>query len=171
MKWIIVSFKWEFTLQANMLDYFFQIWYMVTNIMVFQGMSCQRYKEYCEARKASFCPRLRVNKFREWLLGDESNEVKLTQVSALPTYSATRRISYFLILLDVFRMTECKLHHTMLPMVFVLHENFRERKRKIFLFQTEFSYWLYVILSMFAVQLYQVIWLSVGLRLISVITC
>nr|XP_053649830.1 transcription initiation protein SPT3 homolog [Cherax quadricarinatus] len=45
-----------------------------------QGMSCQRYKEYCEARKASFCPRLRVNKFREWLLGDESNEVKLTQL-------------------------------------------------------------------------------------------
>lgn len=45
-----------------------------------QGMSCQRYKEYCEARKASFCPRLRVNKFREWLLGEESNEVKLTQL-------------------------------------------------------------------------------------------
>ncbi|KAK3873013.1 hypothetical protein Pcinc_021939 [Petrolisthes cinctipes] len=45
-----------------------------------QGMSCQRYKDYCEARKASFCPRLRVNKFREWLLGEESGEVKLTQL-------------------------------------------------------------------------------------------
>ncbi|XP_068223708.1 transcription initiation protein SPT3 homolog [Palaemon carinicauda] len=45
-----------------------------------QGMSCQKYKEYCEARKASFCPRLRVNKFREWLLRDESGDVKLTQL-------------------------------------------------------------------------------------------
>lgn len=45
-----------------------------------KGMTCQRYKEYCEARKASFCPRLRVNKFREWLLRDESGDVKLTQL-------------------------------------------------------------------------------------------
>uniref|UniRef100_A0A0P4W7L0 Transcription initiation protein SPT3 homolog n=1 Tax=Scylla olivacea TaxID=85551 RepID=A0A0P4W7L0_SCYOL len=45
-----------------------------------QGMSCQRYKEYCEARRASFCPRLRVNKFRDWLLGEENSDVKLTQL-------------------------------------------------------------------------------------------
>ncbi|KAG0728386.1 Transcription initiation protein SPT3 [Chionoecetes opilio] len=45
-----------------------------------QGMSCQRYKEYCEARRASFCPRLRVNKFRDWLLGEENGDVKLTQL-------------------------------------------------------------------------------------------
>lgn len=44
-------------------------------------MSNQRYKEYCEARKASFCPRLRVNKFREWLLRDDNSEVKLSHVS------------------------------------------------------------------------------------------
>lgn len=44
-------------------------------------MSNQRYKEYCEARRASFCPRLRVNKFREWLLRDDNSEVKLSQVS------------------------------------------------------------------------------------------
>ena len=43
-------------------------------------MSLQRYKEYCEARRASFCPRLRVNKFREWLLVDENSDVKLNQV-------------------------------------------------------------------------------------------
>ncbi|MPC10759.1 hypothetical protein E2C01_003398 [Portunus trituberculatus] len=46
-------------------------------------MSCQRYKEYCEARRASFCPRLRVNKFRDWLLGEENSDVKLTQLSRL----------------------------------------------------------------------------------------
>ncbi|XP_050715092.1 transcription initiation protein SPT3 homolog isoform X1 [Eriocheir sinensis] len=45
-----------------------------------QGMSFQRYKEYCEARRASFCPRLRVNKFRDWLLGEENSDVKLTQL-------------------------------------------------------------------------------------------
>ncbi|XP_042863253.1 transcription initiation protein SPT3 homolog isoform X1 [Penaeus japonicus] len=49
------------------------------NVMT-QGMSNQRYKEYCEARKASFCPRLRVNKFREWLLRDDNSEVKLSHL-------------------------------------------------------------------------------------------
>ncbi|XP_050715093.1 transcription initiation protein SPT3 homolog isoform X2 [Eriocheir sinensis] len=48
-----------------------------------QGMSFQRYKEYCEARRASFCPRLRVNKFRDWLLGEENSDVKLTQSGSL----------------------------------------------------------------------------------------
>ncbi|KAL7646184.1 UNVERIFIED_CONTAM: hypothetical protein RMT77_003085 [Armadillidium vulgare] len=44
-----------------------------------QEMSSHRYKEYCEARKASFCPRLRVNKFKEWLLTEELSDIKLTQ--------------------------------------------------------------------------------------------
>lgn len=43
-------------------------------------MNGGRYKEYCEARRASFCPRLRVAKFREWLLVDQSADIKLSQV-------------------------------------------------------------------------------------------
>ena len=43
-------------------------------------MSTSRYKEYCEARRASFCPRLRVTKFREWLLVDQNADIKLSQV-------------------------------------------------------------------------------------------
>jgi len=42
-----------------------------------------RYKEYCEARRASFCPRLRVAKFREWLLVDQNADIKLSQVNLL----------------------------------------------------------------------------------------
>ncbi|CAL4125292.1 unnamed protein product, partial [Meganyctiphanes norvegica] len=44
-----------------------------------QGMSTQRYLEYCEARRASFYPRLKVNKFREWLLNDDTLDIKLSQ--------------------------------------------------------------------------------------------
>lgn len=42
-------------------------------------MSSARYKEYCEARRASFCPRLKVTKFREWLLVDQNADVRLSQ--------------------------------------------------------------------------------------------
>ncbi|KAF2348833.1 Transcription initiation factor IID subunit 13 [Trinorchestia longiramus] len=42
-------------------------------------MSSGRYKEFCEARRASFCPSLKVGKFRDWLLADQSPDIKLTQ--------------------------------------------------------------------------------------------
>jgi transcription initiation protein SPT3 len=40
-------------------------------------MDAKQYLQYCEARQASFTPRYKIQKFRDWLLSDLAMDVKL----------------------------------------------------------------------------------------------
>lgn len=56
--------------------------------MLTRNMSHQQYLEFCEARQASFAPRYKMQKFKDWILSGASLEIK-------PNAFALEVLSYF----------------------------------------------------------------------------